>query len=65
MEAVLFRRNPPPFENDRKIDPGAIPVRRAEAPGEGVEHVPDCASWALCSCWLLPPRQTTAIRASR
>ena len=29
------------IEKDRKIDPGAIPVRRAEVPGAGVEHVPD------------------------
>ena len=26
---------------DRKINPGAIPVRRAGAPGAGMEHVPD------------------------
>ena len=27
---------------DRKIDPGAIPLRRADAAGAEAEHVPDC-----------------------
>ena len=27
----------------RKINSGAIPVRRADAPGKGAEHIPDCA----------------------
>jgi hypothetical protein len=30
-------------KTDRKINPGAIPVRRVEAPGSGMEHDPDCA----------------------
>jgi len=28
---------------DRKFNPGAIPVRRAEAPGAGAEEVAECA----------------------
>ena len=29
-------------DTDRKINPSAIPVRRGDAPGAGVEPVPDC-----------------------
>ncbi|MGH7909886.1 MAG: hypothetical protein ACRENW_08580 [Thermodesulfobacteriota bacterium] len=29
--------------NDKKFNPAAVPVRRARAPGAGVQEVPDCA----------------------
>src|SRR3990172_7183131 len=51
-------------KKDRKIKSGAIPVGRADTLESGVEHVPDCASWALCSCCLPPPWKMNAIGAS-
>ena len=43
LESKVLALFLPVLSNDRKINPGAIPIRRADEPGIGVEHVPGCA----------------------